>query len=75
MTFGQRVAMTLRCAALEVLFGLAIAGLGFYGLMTYKPIPSAAPFASPIPFTAVFGAGIVIGLGLIVWGHFKANRE
>ncbi|MFU3754740.1 hypothetical protein ACM7I8_23755 [Pseudomonas aeruginosa] len=75
MTFGQRVAMTLRQAALEVLFGLAIAGLGVYGLMTYKPIPNDAPFASPIPFTAVFWAGIMIGVGLIVWGHFKANRE
>ncbi len=74
MTFGQRVAMTLRWAAFELSAGLAILAVCTFGLMSYEPIPDDSPFASPIPFTAIFTLGVMVGIALIVWAHFKANK-
>lgn len=75
MNFGQRALMTLRFSGLEVCCGLIIAATGAFGLMTYTPIPDDSPFESPIPFTAIYGLSIFLGLGFVAWSHIKANRN
>lgn len=67
--------MTIRHAGIEVIFGLAIAGIAGYGLATYTPIPDDLPFESRLPIATLLRLGIVLGLGLVIWAHLRANRE
>ena len=74
MTFGKRIAMAFRIASLEIFTGIIIIVLCVRGLITYEPIPDKEPFTSTLPFEAIYTFGVVIGLFLILFGYFRANR-
>lgn len=75
MRFARRLMMTIRWSTFEFLGGVAVACASLYGLLTYQAPAPDSPFASPIPFAALYFCGVVVGVLVALWAHHKANHR
>lgn len=75
MSFARRLLMTIRCSTVEFLGGVAVACASLYGLLTYQAPAADSLFSSPIPYTALYFSGVVVGALVALWAHHKANQR
>lgn len=55
--------------------GLVLLVFGIGGLAMYKPLPDTSPFDYAIPYLALFKAGVVSGVVILVFVIYKARAE
>ena len=64
----------LRFHFLETLLGLALAIGGAYIAVTHVPLPNDAPFATPVPYGAMFWTVSVCGVAILARAAFNWNK-
>jgi hypothetical protein len=62
-------------APLRFVIGLVLLVFGIGGLAMYKPLPDTSPFNYAIPYLALFKAGVVVGIVILVFVICSARAE
>ncbi|MEW6343043.1 MAG: hypothetical protein AB1704_20470 [Pseudomonadota bacterium] len=67
--------MAFMVAPLRFVIGFVLLVFGIGGVAMYKPLPDTSPFDYAIPYLALFKAGVVVGIVILVFVIYRARAE